>query len=111
MRIAIAALLALAPLGAQTVAIQNATILTVTNGTIKGSILVRDGKIAEVGDKVLVPQGATVIDATGQYVIPGIVDAHSHIAVDGGVNEGSISDSSMVDIRDVLDQIGREAGR
>ena len=103
MRIALATLLALAPLGAQTIAIQNATILTVTNGTIKGSILVRDGKIAEVGDKVLVPQGATVIDATGQYVIPGIVDAHSHIAVDGGVNEGSISDSSMVDIRDVLD--------
>lgn len=102
MRIVFAALLALAPLGAQTVAIQNATILTVTKGTIKGSILVRDGKIVEVGDKVLVPQGATVIDATGQYVIPGIVDCHSHIAVDGGVNEGSISDSSMVDIRDVL---------
>src|ERR1035438_5835901 len=105
MRIAIAALLALAPLGAQTVAIQNATILTVTKGTIQGSILVRDGKIVEVGDKVLVPQGATVIDATGQYVIPGMVDCHSHIAGDGGVNEGSISDSSMVDIRDV--QIGR----
>jgi imidazolonepropionase-like amidohydrolase len=99
----VATLLALAPLGAQTIAIQNATILTVTNGTVKGSILVRDGKIAEVGDKVLVPQGATVIDATGQYVIPGMVDPHSHIAVDGGVNEGSISDSSMVDIRDVLD--------
>jgi imidazolonepropionase-like amidohydrolase len=102
MRIIFAALLGLAPLGAQTVAIQNATILTVTKGTVKGSILVRDGKIVEVGDKVLVPQGATVIDATGQYVIPGMVDCHSHIAVDGGVNEGSISDSSMVDIRDVL---------
>jgi len=99
----VATLLALAPLGAQTIAIQNATILTVTNGTVKGSILVRDGKIAEVGDKVLVPQGATVIDATGQYVIPGMVDPHLHMAVDGGVNEGSISDSSMVDIRDVLD--------
>ena len=103
MRIAVAALLALAPLGAQTLAIQNATILTVTHGTIKGSILVRDGKIVEFGDKVLIPSGATVIDAAGQYVIPGIVDAHTHIAADGGVNEGSISDSSMVDIKDVLD--------
>ena len=103
MKIAIAALLALAPLGAQTLAIQNATILTVTHGTIKGSILVRDGKIVEFGDKVLIPSGATVIDAAGQYVIPGIVDAHTHIAADGGVNEGSISDSSMVDIKDVLD--------
>ena len=68
MRIIFAALLALAPLGAQTVAIQNATILTVTKGTVKGSILVRDGKIVEVGDKVLVPQGATVIDATATPV-------------------------------------------
>jgi imidazolonepropionase-like amidohydrolase len=94
---------ALAPLGAQTVAIQNATILTVTHGTIKGSILARDGKIVEFGDKVLIPSDAKTIDATGEYVIPGIVDAHTHIAADGGVNEGSISDSSMVDIKDVLD--------
>jgi imidazolonepropionase-like amidohydrolase len=83
--------------------VQNATILTVTHGTIKGSILVRDGKIVEFGDKVLVPSGATVIDAAGQYVTPGIVDPHTHIGADGGVNEGSISDSSMVDIKDVLD--------
>jgi imidazolonepropionase-like amidohydrolase len=96
------AVLAMAPLSAQTILVQNATILTVAKGTVKGSILVRDGKIAEVGERLMVPQGATVIDATGQYVIPGIVDPHSHIACDGSVNEGSISDSSMCDIRDVL---------
>ena len=50
-------------------------------GTFKGSILVRDGKIAEVGENVMVPAGATVIDAAGQWVIPGIIDCHSHIAV------------------------------
>jgi imidazolonepropionase-like amidohydrolase len=43
-----------------------------------------------------------VIDAQGQFVIPGIIDCHSHIAVDGGVNEGSVSVSSMVNIRDVI---------
>ena len=101
-KLLLTALVALAPLGAQTIVIQNATIMTVTHGTIKGSVVVKDGKIAEVGEKVMVPAGATVIDASGQYVIPGIIDCHSHIAGDGGINEGSVSVSSMVDIRDVI---------
>ena len=41
--------------------IQNATILTVTKGTLNGSILIRDGKIAEVGEKVTVPADAQVV--------------------------------------------------
>ena len=89
---------------AQDLVIRNATILTVTGGTIeKGSILVRDGRIAELGLDVSVPSSATVIDADGQYVMPGIIDAHSHIAGDGGTNEGSIAVSAMVGIEDVLD--------
>jgi len=98
----IAALIALAPLSAETIVIQNATVMTVTKGTLKGSVVIKDGKIAEVGEKVMVPQGATVIDGTNQYLIPGIIDCHSHIAADGGINEGSVSVSSMVDIKDVL---------
>jgi imidazolonepropionase-like amidohydrolase len=96
------ALAALTPLSAQNIVIQNATIMTVTKGTLQGSVVIKDGKIAEVGEKVMMPQNATVIDAGGQYVIPGIIDCHSHIAVDGNVNEGSISVSSMVDIKDVI---------
>ena len=96
------ALLAAAPLCAQTYIIRNATVMTVSKGTFKGSILVKDGKIAEVGEKVMEPAGAKIVDASNQYVIPGIIDCHSHIAIDGGVNEGSISVSSMVDIKDVL---------
>src|SRR5207253_3369991 len=91
------------PLAAQIVVIQNATILTVSKGTVRGSILVRDGKIAEVSERVAVPSGAKVIDAAGQFVMPGIIDCHSHIAIDGNVNETSVSVSSMVDIRDVID--------
>ena len=98
----VSALLAAAPLCAQTYIIRNATVMTVSKGTFKGSILVKDGKIAEVGEKVMEPAGAKIIDASNQYVIPGIIDCHSHIAIDGGVNEGSISVSSMVDIKDVL---------
>src|SRR5271167_4253563 len=83
--------------------IQNATILTVSHGTIeRGSILIKDGKIAEVGPSVKAPKDAQVIDAAGQWVIPGIIDCHSHIAVDGSVNEGSVSVSSMVNIAEVL---------
>jgi imidazolonepropionase-like amidohydrolase len=84
--------------------IENATILTVSHGTIeKGSILIKDGKIAEVGKSIKAPKDAQVFDAAGQFVIPGIIDCHSHIAVDGSVNEGSISVSSMANIADVLD--------
>src|SRR5216684_1243736 len=85
------------------IVIQNATILTASHGTIEhGSILIKDGKIAEVGTSVKAPKDAQVIDAGGQFVMPGIIDCHSHIAVDGSVNEGSISVSSIANIADVL---------
>jgi imidazolonepropionase-like amidohydrolase len=85
------------------IVIQNATILTVSHGTIEhGSILIQNGKIAEVGQSVRTPKDALVIDGAGQFVMPGIIDCHSHIAVDGSVNEGSISVSSIVNIAEVL---------
>ena len=94
---------AVAPQPAPVILIQNATILTVSHGTIEhGSILIKDGKIAEVGPGLKAPRDAQVIDAAGQFVIPGIIDCHSHIAIDGGVNEGSVSVSSMANIIDVL---------
>jgi imidazolonepropionase-like amidohydrolase len=96
-----AIVLASSLLGADLV-IQNAKILTVTKGRMDGAILVRNGKIAEIADKIMVPQGAQVIDAGGQFVMPGIVDCHSHIAAES-INEGSVSVSSMVGIEDVLD--------
>ena len=96
------------PLSAQgaapaVVAIRNGTIITATRGTIaNGTVLVRDGKIAAVGTNVSIPAGADVYDATGKFVSPGIIDAHSHIANDA-INEGSVSVSSMTGMEDVLD--------
>ena len=55
-KILLAALLALAPLGAETIVIQNATVMTVTHGVFKGSVVVKDGKIADMGEKVMVPR-------------------------------------------------------
>ena len=83
--------------------IQNATVLTVSHGKIEhGSILIKDGKIAEVGPSVKAPKDVQVIDAGGQFVMPGIIDCHSHIAIDGDVNEGSIAVSAIANIADVL---------
>ncbi|HZD04427.1 MAG TPA: amidohydrolase family protein, partial [Longimicrobiales bacterium] len=83
--------------------ITGATIMTGTGETIEnGQILVRDGKIAAIGQDVDAPAGAEVIDAEGKYVIPGIIDAHSHIAADA-INEGTVNVSAMVGIQDVLD--------
>ncbi len=97
------ATLAAPPDSSPVIVIQNATILTVTKGTIeRGSILIKDGKIAEVGPTVKAPKDATVIDAEGKFVTPGIIDCHSHIAIDGSVNEGSISVSSIANTAEVL---------
>jgi imidazolonepropionase-like amidohydrolase len=83
------------------IAIKGGTVHTVTKGTFQGTVIVRDGKIAGVGENVLVPAGARVIDAAGKHIIPGIIDCHSHIAVDA-INEGSVSVSSMVSVGDLL---------
>ena len=103
MRLTWAACALTATLSAATppIVIQNGTILTVTKGTFTGSVLIRDGKIAEVGERIAIPSDAKVIDASGQFVMPGIIDCHSHIAADS-INEGSVSVSSMVGIQDVL---------
>ncbi|HET8547732.1 MAG TPA: amidohydrolase family protein [Bryobacteraceae bacterium] len=84
--------------------IRNATILTVTNGTIEnGSVWVQDGKIRAVGRTVSAPEDAKVIDGSGRFVMPGIIDSHSHAAIDGGVNESGPSVTAQVRVSDVLD--------
>ncbi len=90
---------------AEDVAIEGGTVITVgPAGTIEnGTILVSDGKIAAVGTDVAVPRGARRIDATGRFVTPGLIDAHSHTAIEGSGNECSNSVTAEVSIGDVLD--------
>ena len=92
---------AAAALAQNVIVVQNGTIHTVTKGTFVGSVIIRDNKIVEVAEKVMVPAGAKIVDASGQHVMPGIIDCHSHIAADA-INEGSVSVSAMVGIGDVL---------
>jgi len=102
--ISAALVMAASVINAETILIRNATVLTVTKGSVEnGSVLVENGKIAAVGKNVSAPADATIVDATGKFLMPGIIDCHSHTAIEGGVNEGTVSDSSMVNIKDVID--------
>ena len=75
------------PFASRPTLIRNATILTAAGPTIRnGSIFLRDGKIADVGTNVSASADAIIIDGTGKYVTPGIIDNHSHIGA-GGVPE------------------------
>src|SRR5690606_6692163 len=91
------------PARGQDLFISNATVLTVTNGTIEnGDVLVRNGKIAEVGVDLRAPRGIPTIDASGMYLMPGIIDAHSHIAL-SSINEWTAPATPEVSVGDVLD--------
>jgi imidazolonepropionase-like amidohydrolase len=86
------------------VVIKNATVMTVTRGNIKnGSIYIKDGKIIAVGESVNAPASATVIDAGGKYLTPGIVDSHSHIALDDDVNEATSPITPHMMMKDAFD--------
>jgi imidazolonepropionase-like amidohydrolase len=84
--------------------IKNATVMTVTHGNIgKGSIYIKNGKIAAVGEHVNAPAGTAEIDAGGKYLTPGIVDSHSHIALDNDVNEATSPITPHMLMKDAFD--------
>jgi imidazolonepropionase-like amidohydrolase len=100
----------LAPVPAQQpadkpIAITNATLVTLSsqNTVERGTVLIKGGKITGVGRGLSVPSGATVIDGAGKWVIPGIIDCHSHTAIEGGVNESSDVVTAEVRVADVID--------
>jgi imidazolonepropionase-like amidohydrolase len=87
----------------RSVLIRNATLWTAAKeGILKETdLLISGGKIAAIG-KNLSAKADTVIDATGLHVSPGIIDEHSHIAIESGVNEGTHAVTAEVRIGDVL---------
>jgi imidazolonepropionase-like amidohydrolase len=79
-----------APASATDLVLKNATVMTASHGTIEhGTVWVHAGKIAGVGATVDAPANAQVIDATGKWVTPGIIDPHSHSALGNDVNEAT----------------------
>ena len=94
-----------APEAPEVLIIRDATIWTGTDAGILESsdLLVRDGRIQSIGSDLPAPRGAVEIDGTGKHVTAGIIDAHSHSAIIGGVNEASRISTADVRIRDVID--------
>jgi imidazolonepropionase-like amidohydrolase len=83
------------PFSSRTVVIRNASILTAAGPLIRnGAVLLRDGKVAEVGAAVTAPADAQVIDAAGKYVTPGIIDDHSHLGVYSAPGVDALSDGN-----------------
>jgi imidazolonepropionase-like amidohydrolase len=82
--------------------LKNAHIIPVAGENFDGDILIVGTKIARLGKDLAVDAGAEVIDLKGQWVMPGIIDSHSHIAVEGIVNEMGDLITAEVDIRDVI---------
>lgn len=82
--------------------IRNVTIHSAVAPPHVGDVLVLEGRITAVG-RIDAPEGIVVVDGTGKHLAPGVVDAHSHTAIRGGVNEGSLSITCEVRIADTLD--------
>jgi hypothetical protein len=72
------------PAAAQDVAIRGGTVIPVAGAPIEGgTVLIRDGRIAAVGVDVSIPTGVPVVDVTGKWVLPGLVDAMSYYGIGG----------------------------
>ena len=75
--------------------IRNATILTAAGPTIRaGSILLQNGKIVAVGVSLAAPPDAIIVDGTGEYVTPGIIDVHSHLGVYAAPGTSALDDGN-----------------
>lgn len=82
--------------------LKNAHVIPVVGENFDGDILIAGAKIARLGRNLPAGPGVAVIDLRGQWVMPGIIDSHSHIAIEGNVNEMGNLITAEVDIRDVI---------
>lgn len=93
-------------------AITNGKLMTITQGVVEnGTLLIEDGKIAALGAQVEIPAQAEILDARGKWVMPGLIEAHSHIAVQeepkvtgemGDLNENSSAITPQVRVMDAF---------
>ena len=101
-----------APAAMGDVVIRNATLLTVTHGRIDhGAIYVHNGRIAAIGQTVEAPADVPVVDVGGKFVTPGIIDPHSHMALDDDVNEATSPIVPQMLMRDAFNYTDKQIYR
>ena len=90
---------------AQDLALRGGTVLTITQGVIEdGTVLIQKGKITAIGKEVVIPPGIRIIDVKGRYVMPGIIDSHSHIGFSGDdINEMTDPVTPQIWMKEALD--------
>ncbi|MFN2431973.1 MAG: amidohydrolase [Gemmatimonadota bacterium] len=75
--------------------LRNATVLTAAGPLLENaSVLLEDGRVAAVGIDVAPPPGARIVDATGRWITPGIIDVHSHLGVYPAPGVEAVSDGN-----------------
>ncbi|MCQ1999517.1 amidohydrolase [Arthrobacter zhaoxinii] len=86
-------------------ALTNARVVPVTGASFHGTVLIEDGRVRELGPDVVVPGNAEVLDAGGQWLLPGLVDAHTHLGVHeegegwAGNDSNEMTDPVMAGVR------------
>lgn len=86
----------------QDVLIKNGTVITITDGIKENTdVLIQNGKIKSIGAGISAGDQVRVVEAEGMYVMPGIIDAHSHIGIDV-VNEATAPVTAEVRVGDVI---------
>jgi len=94
--LAISVIFIISPLSAaeEVTAIRGGDLYTITGGIIKnGTILIKDGKISDIGQNIEIPEKAKVIEARGKVVMPGLVAVNAEVGVIGYPNITKIADS------------------
>ncbi|MBM3976321.1 MAG: amidohydrolase family protein [Planctomycetes bacterium] len=85
------------------VLIRGATVHSAVEPARVADVLVSGGKIRAIAKGLELPEGVVVVDGRGKHLAPGAIDTHSHMAIDGDVNEGTLTITADCDITDVLD--------
>ena len=86
------------------VLLKGATLWTCgSQGVMVGDILLREQKIVEIAKRIEPTDGCDVINVRGKHITPGLIDCHSHMATDGGVNESAQAVTAEVRVGDFID--------
>ncbi len=91
-------------------AVINAHVVPIEGEPFDGAVVVADGRIAALGAGVTIPEGVEVIDAQGRWLLPGFIDAHTHLGVHeegegwAGSDTNELTDPVTADVR-ALDAI------